>query len=882
MRTNEIRRGFLEFFREHGHVVYPSDRIYPANDPSLLFTSAGMTQFKDMFLGVGRLPFARATTCQKCLRMPDIEKVGKSARHHTFFEMLGNFSFGDYFKEEAIEWAWELLLRRWRIPEKRLVVTIYEDDEEAFRIWNEKIGVPTEKITRLGADENFWPANAPAEGPNGPCGPCSEIHFDHGKGVGCGRKDCGPSCDCDRFVEIWNLVFTQYDRQSDGSLTPLPRKNIDTGMGLERMARVLQGKLSNYETDLFAPTIARLCDIAGISYEEIVGADGGRRVRRVADHVRALCVAVADGVFPSNEGRGYVIRRLLRRAVSDGDHLGIREHFLDKLVQPVVAGLGEAYPELVERRRTIERILVQEEEKFRATLDAGTAILEDALEKLSAAGGKVMDGEQAFRLYDTYGFPLEMTRAIAEERGLSVDEQGFRTRMEAQREKARSASALSGEIFAHDAIVEIVQETPATKFVGYEGLECRGKVLVIAAGTESVERIGPSAGEALSVVLDQTPFYGEAGGQVGDGGKLSWSEGEMEVTEVVRVDDVFVHRGRVLRGELAVGATVNAQVDPRRRREIAANHTATHVLHWALREVLGEHATQSGSLVAPDRLRFDFAHAGQVMEADLERIERMVNQQILEADRVTARETTLEEAKAQGVTALFGEKYGDRVRVLGIGGFSKELCGGTHVANLAEIGLFKIVGEEAVASGIRRITAVTRMAAYEAFRAGDSYALEAARILGVKREELAARVKTLLGEVKDLRKELSRKRASGQGVAPAETIDLGGVKLAVYRLSDSGAEDLRVLADEIVKGKPAAAAVLVAVSAKGVSAVVAVAPDVAKQGPHAGNIAKRMAQRLGGGGGGRPTMGQAGGSRIDAVEEALEEAKRAFRESLMP
>ena len=877
MRSDEVRTSYLKFFEERGHVVYPSDLVYPQNDPSLLFTSAGMTQFKDMFLGVGRLPFSRAVTSQKCLRMPDIEKVGKTASHHTFFEMLGNFSFGDYFKEETIAWAWELLLEQWGLKAEQFVITIYEDDEEAHDIWRDKIGIPEEKILRFGESENFWPANAPSQGPNGVCGPCSEIHYDYGPGVGCGRPDCDPSCDCDRLTEIWNLVFTQFNRLDGGKLEPLPRKNIDTGLGLERATRVLQGKRSNFETDLFIPIIERLCDIAGVVYDP--ESDGGRRARRVSDHMRALCVAIADGVFPSNEGRGYVIRRLLRRAVSDGNYLGVHERFLDRLVEPVLGTLASAFPELTQRRGNIERILVTEEEKFRTTLDAGTEMLEDAIARLETSGEKVLAGRQAFRLYDTYGFPLEMTQALLAERGYGVDVEGFRAAMERQREASRSASAISADIFSVGILDKMIKELPATRFAGYEVLETEAKVLALATSDGQVESVDSSVEREVSVVLDVTPFYGEAGGQVGDTGRLAGQDLDAEVSGTTRMGDVFVHACRIRRGAISPGQTVKAEVDARRRLDIMANHTATHLLHWALRSVLGENATQSGSLVAPDRLRFDFAHAGPVSEADLDRIEQMVNERIMGGSAVGTHETTLKSARAEGVTALFGEKYGQDVRVVEIGDFSRELCGGTHARNVAEIGLFKILSEEGIASGIRRITAVTRLAAYEAFRTGDGYAQQTARVLGVKREELPQRVESLLAEIKDLRKQMARKRqTSGEGLKPAEVVEMGGIKLLVYSLNGVAASELRSLADETVKGAKGVACVLATVSDKGISVVVAASGDVAARGAHAGRIARKMAERLGGGGGGRPTMGQAGGSDLDGLPEAIEEAKRAFRE----
>ena len=880
MESSEVRTSFLTFFEEKGHTIYPSDLIYPKNDPSLLFTSAGMTQFKNMFLGVGRLPFSRAVTTQKCLRMPDIEKVGKTASHHTFFEMLGNFSFGDYFKQEAIAWAWELLTVRWGLREEQLIATIYTDDDEAYDIWRREIGLPDEKILRFGESENFWPANAPSQGPNGVCGPCSEIHYDYGADVGCGRPECSPACDCDRFVEIWNLVFTQFNRLDGGKLEPLPRKNIDTGLGFERACRLLQGKQSNFETDVFMPTIERLCDIAQIDYDE--AGDNARRIRRVSDHMRSLCVAIADGVFPSNEGRGYVIRRLLRRAVSDGDYLGIEDAFLSRLVEPVVDTLGGTFPELAERSETIRRLLNVEEEKFRRTLDAGTAILDEWIEKLEAAGEKALDGAQAFKLYDTYGFPMEMTRDILDDRGLSMDEDAFKASMEAQREKARAASAIAGDIFKVGVLDEVVKKVPATEFLGYACTECNAEVVALATSEGERDSVDASAEGDVSLILYKTPFYGEAGGQVGDAGVIDAGGFEFAVHNTLRMNDVIVHVGRVISGSVSTGQTVAARVDAARRRDIAANHTGTHLLHWALRKVLGEDATQSGSFVSPERLRFDFAHNGQAPHEALARIERMVNEKVFEGLDVRAEEKKLAEARAEGVTALFGEKYGEDVRVVRIGEISSELCGGTHLASVADIGLFKIVSEEAIASGIRRITAVTRLAAYDAFREGDAAALETARFLGVKRDGVPERVAALQAEIKDLKKKLSRKAAAQASGAAAQTdtSQIGDVTVTVQQLDDGDIGTLRRLADEIVKGKKRTVGLLAAKSDKGVSLVVGATRDLVGEGLNAGEIAKRAAGVLGGGGGGRPNMGQAGGPNTDALDAAVAEARRAVAEAL--
>jgi len=693
MKTDEIRRRFLEFFERRGHVIVPSDSLVPQNDPTLLFTGAGMNQFKEMFLGKGKLEFRRAASCQKCLRTADIEKVGKTSGHLTFFEMLGNFSFGDYFKREAIEWAWEFVTEELKLPPDKLAATVYKDDDESYQIWRDVIGIPADRIYRFGEEENFWPANAPSQGPNGVCGPCSEIHFDRGSSVGCGRAECNPGCDCDRYVEVWNLVFTQFDRRDGGVLEPLPQKNIDTGMGLERTAALMQGKILALENDVFMPLIEEAARAIGAEYRS--DSESGARFRRIADHARAVTFCIADGVMPGNEGRGYVVRRLLRRAVADGWQLGCRNSFIHRLVPVVAQTMGAAYPEVAERAANIERVIQAEEERFLETIQNGWREMQERIEALKKSGAKVMSGKEAFYLADTLGFPLEFTEMLLAQEGLEVDRKGFEEEMARQRERSRATSQISQAIFDLGPLGEIKGEVPPTEFLGYEQLECKGKVLALLKDEKPVQS---ADGGEVAVILDRTPFYGEAGGQVGDTGAIKAPTGELRVRDCKRADGYILHIAEIASGRISVGEEVTASVDAERRRAIMRNHTATHLLHYALREVLGKHVEQSGSLVEPERLRFDFTHFAQVKPEEIERITEIVNRRILEDAPVNATEMTLTEAKQRGAIALFGEKYGEIVRVVEIGDFSKELCGGTHCRRTGEIGLFRIISEQSVAS----------------------------------------------------------------------------------------------------------------------------------------------------------------------------------------
>ncbi len=869
MKTNEIRNKFLKFFERKSHVIWPSDSLVPQNDPTLLFTGAGMNQFKDMFLGKGNLAFKKATTCQKCLRTGDIDNVGKTASHHTFFEMLGNFSFGDYFKKETIEWAWEFLVQELKIPEERLSVSVYKDDQESYEIWKKTIGVPKSKIYRYGEKDNFWPANAPLLGPNGPCGPCSEIFFDQGGKIGCGRKECEPACDCDRFVEIWNLVFTQYERTEGGKLVPLPHKNVDTGMGLERMARVMQGVQTNFDIDIFRPIIKSLEDIAQVKYNG--QQESAVLMRRIADHVKASVFCISDGVLPSNEGRGYVERRLLRRAIRDGTQLGVKDCFLYKLVPIVSNVMEEYYPDIKQRRENIVRIVKSEEEKFHETLELGTARLKELMETLQKNNQKTLSGQEAFKLYDTYGFPLDMTESILQERGFGVDKDGFENELERQRLQARASSQMMGQVFDTGPLSKIKDISKGTDFLGYKEDTCKAKVIALIQGDQLVD--AARAGSDVTVILDRTPFYGESGGQIGDTGVLESNGNHACITDTKKNDDFILHIGRVTKGELTKGSLVHAKIDDQRRNFIRRNHSATHILHYALRKVVGQHAEQAGSLVTPDRLRFDFHHFSGLTKEEIMRIEDMVNEIILENVPVTVKELSIQEARNAGAMALFGEKYGEVVRMASVGDFSKELCGGTHANYSGEIGLFRIISESSVAAGVRRIEAMTGMAALNRGREKEKIIQDMCSVLNVNEDKLIPKVQELLNELKNLHKEvhkIKQKEISGQvGSFIEHAKEVSGVKIIARKLEDATADDLRRTIDILMKSSKEMAVVLGTSQDGRVTIVAALSPHLVTCGLHAGAISKEVAKVVGGGGGGRPDMAQAGGQWVEKLDEAL-------------
>jgi len=853
MKSAELRQAFLDFFRSKGHEVVASSPLVPGNDPTLLFTNAGMVQFKDCFLGQDQRSYTRATSVQRCVRAGgkhnDLENVGYTARHHTFFEMLGNFSFGDYFKRDAIHYAWEFLTQTLRLPREKLWVTVYKDDDEAAAIWINEIGVPAERVTRLGEKSNFW-----SMGDTGPCGPCTEIFYDHGPEVWGGPPGT-PEEDGDRYIEIWNLVFMQFNRDADGTMTPLPKPSVDTGMGLERLAAVMQHVHSNYDIDLFQNLIKAVAALAGTNDLS------NPSLKVIADHIRSCAFLVTDGVVPSNEGRGYVLRRIIRRAIRHGHKLGLRQPFFHKLVAPLVKEMGAAYPELVKAEAQVTRILNQEEERFAETLDQGMHLLEEAIAGLS---GHVLPGSTIFKLYDTYGFPVDLTGDIARERNLELDMDGFDREMEAQRERARAASTF-GAAYGHK--LEIAGKT---EFTGYERISDQAKVIALYKGSDAVQQL--AAGEQGMVILDHTPFYAESGGQVGDKGLLSSAGAMFEVQDTQKQGEAFGHIGVVQQGSLKVGDSVDAVVDFAARAATAAHHSATHLLHAALRHVLGEHVQQKGSLVTPERLRFDFSHFESVSREQLRRIEQLVNEQIRGNNEVLTRIMGIEDAMASGAMALFGEKYGDKVRVLSMGEFSTELCGGTHVGRTGDIGLFKIISEGGVAAGVRRIEAVAGRRALEwVDSTEDSLEAVAAAVKG-SRDVVVDKVRQLLDRQRKLEKELEQlkaKLASSQGSDLAgQAVDVAGIKVLAANLEGVDPKALRDTMDQLKNKLGSAAIVLAAVQGDKISLVAGVTKDLTDR-LQAGKLLQEVAQQVGGKGGGRADMAQGGGTEPAKLPAAL-------------
>ncbi len=859
----DLRQAFLDYFAKHDHTRVDSSPLVPGNDPTLLFTNAGMVQFKDVFTGRERRPYSRAVSSQRCVRAGgkhnDLENVGYTARHHTFFEMLGNFSFGDYFKREAIGYAWEFLTTTLAIPPDRLWVTVFRDDDEAAAIWLDEIGVSPERFSRCGEKDNFW-----SMGDTGPCGPCSEIFYDHGPDVA-GGPPGSPDEDGDRYVEIWNLVFMQYDRDAAGTLTPLPHPSVDTGMGLERLAAVMQGVHSNYDIDLFRHLIDAAAQATGCADR------ANKSLRVIADHIRSAAFLVVDGVTPGNEGRGYVQRRIIRRAVRHGYQLGQHAPFFYRLVAPLVAEMGAAYPELARRQEQVEKVLKTEEERFADTLEQGLRILDEAVAGLA---GKQIPGETVFRLYDTYGFPTDLTADIARERGLTLDMAGFEVEMAKQKQRARAASQ-----FGSDQAVDIDLEGE-TDFSGYDGLSDEGTVVGIYVGGEARDAL--QAGEDGLVLLDVTPFYAESGGQVGDTGTLETDGAILQVNDTQKQGEGLIcHIGRMVHGELLVGDRVQANVDRDRRRRTALHHSATHLLHAALRQVLGEHVQQRGSLVGPQRLRFDFSHFEPVGAEELRTIERLVNAQIRENHTVETRIMGLEDAKASGAMALFGEKYTEQVRVLRMGGFSTELCGGTHVRAVGDIGLFKLVSEGGISSGVRRIEAVAGDLALAWVEDEEDRLQRIARLVKGSGADVDDKVGALLERSKRLEKELEQLKAklasaAGSDLA-SQAVDIGGVKLLAARLDGADPKSLRDTVDQL-KGKLGSGIVVLASDAGGkVSLIAGVTKDLTGRFK-AGDLIKVVAEQVGGRGGGRPDMAQAGGSDPAGIPAALDLAKRWVEE----
>lgn len=868
MTGKEIREKYLKFFKERGHRILPSASLIPHNDPSILWTAAGMVPFKPFFTGQAVPEYKRVTTCQKCIRTPDIESVGRTARHHTFFEMLGNFSFGDYFKESAIPWAWEFVTEYLNLPKEKLWITIYLDDDEAFKIWNKEVGVPTERIVRMGKDTNFWEIGV------GPCGPCSEIYVDLGESRGCGSPDCQVGCDCDRFLEIWNLVFIQFFRDEEGNYSPLENKGIDTGMGLERVASVLQGVASNFDTDLFREIMDFTADLAGQKYGQDSKIDLALKV--IADHCRAVTFAVSDGALPGNEGRGYVIRRLLRRAVRFGRVLGVHEPFLYKVSQAVITQMKDAYPELQQKSEHVLRVIRTEEERFLETLAAGSDILSALINVAKAGGVSEITGQDAFRLYDTFGFPLELTQEIAAEQGLTVDEDGFAAAMEEQRKRARSARQETEYLSERGVLYKALrEELGETRFMGYGTLETDSNVLALLK--DGLQELSAVAGEEVEIILDVTPCYAESGGQVADHAVLRGPDMEVEITSVNKpVEGLIVHRGKVLSGILKRHDSVKAMVDCSRRQDTARNHSATHLLHKALKEVLGDHVNQAGSLVEPDRLRFDFTHYTAVTPEELRRIEELVNGAVMSNLPIDIFETSLSKAKEMGAAALFGEKYGKEVRVVKMGDYSLELCGGTHLTSTAEVGLFKIVNETSIGAGLRRIEAVTGPGVLKVLEAKEEQLQEIGAVVKSPVHELVRRVEALVQQNKALEQEIEALRGklarSEVQEILAKVKQVNDVPVLASVVAAPDMDHLRSMVDMLRDKMGTGVILLGSVAGEKVNLVAAVTKDLLGRGLHAGNLVKEIAKMVGGGGGGRPDMAQAGGKDPAKLQEAIDKA----------
>ncbi|MFZ5639625.1 MAG: alanine--tRNA ligase [Bacillota bacterium] len=870
MTGNEIREKFLKYFESKGHTIVPSSSLVPHDDPTLLFTNAGMNQFKEVFLGLDRRPYKRATTAQKCVRAGgkhnDLDTVGRTARHHTFFEMLGNFSFGDYFKRDAIAYAWEFLTEELGMPKDKLYATVYLDDDEAYSLWEEIAGLPAERIIRLGEKDNFW-----AMGDTGPCGPCSELLIDRGEEFRCGAEVCAiGECDCDRWLEIWNLVFMQYNRDESGKMTPLPKPSIDTGMGLERVTSVLQDVASNYDTDLLRALIMEVEKISGANY---FGDQRGFPFRVIADHVRACTFLIADGVLPSNEGRGYVLRRILRRAVRFGIVLGIKRPFMYEIVPVVAELMGKAYPEVLEKRDYVGQVIKVEEERFHETLEDGMKLVDEIIGRVKKEGRHEISGQEAFTLYDTYGFPLDLTEDIAEENGLDVNREGFARAMDEQRERARAARQDTAMLAGQELYAEIGQKMGATQFLGYENTRATANVVALIINQEFATEA--KAGDRVEIILNETPFYGESGGQVGDTGTLKTHKVNIKIYDTKKAfNGVIVHYGEVLKGELSFGDVVDVEIDAGRRQKIAANHSATHLLHKALKEVLGDHVNQAGSLVGPDRLRFDFTHFKAVEKEELQKIEERVNEMIMAGLPVDISVMALEEAKAKGATALFGEKYGDEVRVVKMGDYSTELCGGTHLKMTGEAGLLKILGESGIGAGLRRIEAVTGYGTLAYMNEMEDKFGEAAGLLKTSPAEVTKRIEALVQSLKEKEKELAALQAKITKQESANVLDqvrdVGGVKVLAAAVTAPDMDALRGMGDLLRDKIGSGVVVAGAVQDDKVNFVAMVTKDLLDKGIHAGNIIREVAKAAGGGGGGRPDMAQAGGKDPSKLHEALE------------
>ena len=869
--VNELRRMFLEFFESKGHLAMKSFSLVPHNDNSLLLINSGMAPLKPYFTGQEIPPCKRVTTCQKCIRTGDIENIGKTARHGTFFEMLGNFSFGDYFKQEAIAWTWEFLTKVVGLDPDRLYPSIYVEDDEAFEIWNKEIGIPKERIFRFGKEDNFW------EHGSGPCGPCSEVYYDRGEKYGCGKPGCTVGCECDRYIEVWNNVFTQFDNDGKGNYSELEQKNIDTGMGLERLAAVVQDVDSIFDVDTIQALRNRVCELAGKEYKKEYKWDVSIRI--VTDHIRSATFMISDGIMPTNEGRGYVLRRIIRRAARHGRLLGIEGTFLANLSSTVIEGSKDGYPELEEKKDFIFNVLTQEENKFNKTIDQGLSILGDMEEEMKQEGKTCLSGEDAFRLYDTYGFPLDLTLEILEEKGFTIDEEGFQASMKEQKEKARAARKTTNYMGADVTVYESIDPSVTTEFVGYDRLVHESEITVLTTEAELVEAL--TDGETGTVIVKETPFYATMGGQNGDIGIITCGAGEFQVEDTIKLLGGKVgHIGKVVKGMLKTGDTVSLQVNPENRADTCKNHSATHLLQKALRTVLGTHVEQAGSFVDGNRLRFDFSHFSAMTKEELASVEKIVNEKIGEAIPVVTQVMGIEEAKKSGAMALFGEKYGESVRVVRMGDFSTELCGGTHVANTGAITLFKIISESGVAAGVRRIEALTGNGVLQYYAELEETLHAAAAAVKTTPLELTDKLNHLMGEIKALQSEneslKSKAAKEALGDVMDQVVEIKGVKLLASKVSGVDMNGLRDLGDQL-KAKLREGVIVLISDVDGKVNMVAMATDEAmKKGAHAGNLIKGIAALVGGGGGGRPGMAQAGGKNPAGIEAALSEAAKVL------
>ena len=874
--VNELRRLYLDFFESKGHLKMKSFSLVPHNDNSLLIINSGMAPLKPYFTGQEIPPKRRVTTCQKCIRTGDIENVGKTARHGTFFEMLGNFSFGDYFKTEAIHWSWEFLTEVVGLDANRLYPSIYEDDEEAFDIWNKEIGIAPERIFRFGKEDNFWEHGA------GPCGPCSEIYYDRGEKYGCGKPGCTVGCDCDRYMEVWNNVFSQFNNDGHGHYTDLIQKNIDTGMGLERLAVVVQDVDSIFDVDTLQALRNKVCEMAGVKYKEDEKQDVSIRV--ITDHIRSVTFMVSDGIMPSNEGRGYVLRRLLRRAARHGRLLGIQDKFLSKLCETVIEGSKDGYPELEEKKEFITKVISEEEEKFNKTIDQGLSILADMEKALEEQNKNVLSGEDTFKLYDTYGFPIDLTKEILEEKNITIDEEGFSKCMNEQREKARKARKVSNYMGADATVYDEIDPAITSEFVGYDKLKNDSKVTVITTEEDVVEAL--SEGDKGTIIVDETVFYATMGGQEGDKGYITSPEGEFKVDTTIKLKGGKIgHVGVMTKGMIKAGDTVTLLVDSEYRADTCKNHSATHLLQKALRMVLGNHVEQKGSYVDPERLRFDFTHFQSMTAEELKKVEDIVNEKIVEAIPVETKIMTIEEAKKTGAMALFGEKYGESVRVVCIDDFSKEFCGGTHVANTANIRLFKIISEAGVAAGVRRIEALTDKGVLKYYEELEKLVKEASEAAKTESVQLVRRIHTMNDEIKALSSENEKLKAelanNALGDVSDNVVEIKGVKFVATKVDNVDMNELRNLGDKI-KNEIGSGVVLVvsAIGSDKVNMIAMATDDAVAKGAHAGNLIKAVASLVGGGGGGRPNMAQAGGKNPAGIPELLKKAPNVLEEQL--